>query len=193
MKSFLIEKHEKQVKSNYKGTETLKYLIVVSEAGEIIFTSLAYMGNISDDDLTRKCGILDLLPKGSVIVSDKGFEDFSCYTDKGMQLNTPPKQFSTQKGQTIGYLKSCRIIAKERIHNERAIGAIKDDWGCLQRKIRISEIDTHDIVVEVCSRLTTMIRQPFISKRDKINEKDIEKIEARLKILIDEDAAHDGR
>ena len=50
--------------SNYKNDSTYKGLVGISPNGVITFVSLLYPGSISDKELTRRCGILELLDEG---------------------------------------------------------------------------------------------------------------------------------
>ena len=49
--------------SSYKNDNTYKALIGISPGGAITFVSKLYPGSISDQMLTRKSGLLDLLEK----------------------------------------------------------------------------------------------------------------------------------
>ena len=52
----------------YKG------LIGISSSGAIVFMSDLYPGCISDKELTRMCGILDMLEKGDTLMADREFD-----------------------------------------------------------------------------------------------------------------------
>ena len=60
--------------STYKNTNTYKGLIGISQSGAVVFVSDLYPGCISDKELTRKCGILDMLDKGDTLMADRGFD-----------------------------------------------------------------------------------------------------------------------
>ena len=51
--------------SSYKNHNTFKALVGISPDGAMTFVSSLYPGCISDKELTRKSGILDLLKKGT--------------------------------------------------------------------------------------------------------------------------------
>ena len=59
--------------SHYKGHDTFKCLIGISPGGLVTFVSNLYAGGISDKEITRKSGILDLLEAGDQVMVDKGF------------------------------------------------------------------------------------------------------------------------
>ena len=48
-----------------------------------------YAGRSSDKQITKDCGILDLLEEGDSIIADKGFE-IADDLPKGVTLNIPP-------------------------------------------------------------------------------------------------------
>lgn len=50
-----------QTWSNYKHSNTIKYLIGISPAGAITFISSGWGGRVSDKQITRESGILNLL------------------------------------------------------------------------------------------------------------------------------------
>ena len=52
---------------------TLKVLIGIAPTGAITFTSKAWTGGVSDKVTTQKCGLLDHLEYGDVILADQGF------------------------------------------------------------------------------------------------------------------------
>ena len=60
--------------SSYKNHNTYKGLIGISPSGAVIFVSDLYPGSISDKELTRRCGLLQLLQSGDSIMADRGFD-----------------------------------------------------------------------------------------------------------------------
>ena len=116
---------QSQLYSTYKRNTTLKGLGGIAPHGAITFVSAFYTGSISDKEITRVSGILDLLEPGDTIMADKGFDIGDMLRDKGIGLNLPPfvhcsGQFSAQQVQET------KQIAKLGIHIERAIQRIKE-------------------------------------------------------------------
>ena len=82
-----------------------------------------YTGHSSDKQITKDCGILDLLEEGDSIMADKGFE-IADELPKGVTLNIPP--FLTGNDHiSIEDETETRRIASVRTHVERAISRIK--------------------------------------------------------------------
>ena len=84
-----------------------------------------YTGAISDKEITRCSGILNLLEAGDSVMADKGFDIEDLLRERSVSLNLPPfldsrSQFSATEVQQI------KMIAKLRIHVERAIRRIKE-------------------------------------------------------------------
>ena len=110
--------------SNYKNHNTYKGLIGISPSGAITFISDLYPGSISDKQLTRECGILDLLESGDSLMADRGF-DIEDLALLGVRLNIPP--FRKGKEQFNEHeLVETRHIASLRIHVERAMEQLKN-------------------------------------------------------------------
>ena len=108
--------------SSYKSGTSLKSLIGIRPHGVVRFVSALYTGSISDKEITRCRGILDLLePNDSVMADNIG----GMATSRRVSLNLPPHlssggQFSSKE------VKETKTIAKLRIHVERAIRRIKE-------------------------------------------------------------------
>ena len=116
---------QSQLYSSHKSNTTLKGLVGITPYGAVSFVSSLYTGAISDREITRCSGILDLLEDEDSIMADKGFDIEDLLLEKGVQLNIPPflqsqAQFSSKDVQQT------KTIASLRIHVERAIRRIKE-------------------------------------------------------------------
>ena len=76
--------------SSYKNHNTYKGLIGISPSGAVTFISELYAGSISDKELTRRCGLLELLEPGDSVMADKGFNIKDDLELIGVKLNIPP-------------------------------------------------------------------------------------------------------
>ena len=75
--------------SNYKHHNTAKALVGIAPSGAITFVSDLYAGRVSDKQIVRQCGILNLLEPGDDIMADRGF-DIENDLPKDVTLNIPP-------------------------------------------------------------------------------------------------------
>ncbi|XP_026058515.1 uncharacterized protein LOC113043385 [Carassius auratus] len=114
-----------EIFSSYKSTTTFKGLVGVAPCGAVTFISQLYTGSISDKEITKKSGILDLLEPGDVVMADKGFTIEDMLSSVGARLIIPPfkcaKQFSKQE------CEKTQAIARLRILVERVIRRVKEN------------------------------------------------------------------
>jgi hypothetical protein len=59
--------------SNYKKHNTIKVLIAIAPTGSICYISKAWVGRVSDKVITQRCGFLENLHCGDVVMADRGF------------------------------------------------------------------------------------------------------------------------
>ncbi len=105
-----------------KTHNTYKGLIGISPSGSVTFISDQYPGNISDKELTRQSGLVELLEGDSIMV-DRGFDIGDIVNVKGVRVSIPP--FLRGKKQLeASELVEMRSIASLRIHVERCIRII---------------------------------------------------------------------
>jgi hypothetical protein len=138
--------------SHYKGTTTLKSLVGISPDGSLTFVSSLYTGCISDKEITKSSGILDLLQEGDAVMVDKGFLIKDLLDEIHATLVIPPflgpsGQFNNQE------LARTQNIARLRIHIERAIRRIKE-FHIFDRVIPLSLAGSVNQLWTVCAILT---------------------------------------
>lgn len=130
--------------SNYKHHTTVKFLVAIVPTGGICFVSHGWGGRVSDRCITEKCGFLDHIRPGDVVMADKGFTIGDLLAKKEAFLQIPP--FLSDKGQFNQHeIDLTKQIARVRIHVERAIGRVKqfhilDPVIPLSLKTRISSV-----------------------------------------------------
>ena len=111
--------------SSYKNHNTYKGLIGISPSGAVTFISDLYCDSISDKELTRCSGILDLLEEGDSVMADRGFDIKEDLDLLEVRLNILPfmkgkKQLNDEE------LVETICIATLRIHIERAMEQLKN-------------------------------------------------------------------
>ena len=75
---------------SYKHYNTFKGLIGISLTGACIFVYNLHTGRISNQEITRCSGILDLVEGGDSVMADKGFDILYDLLIRGCKLNMPP-------------------------------------------------------------------------------------------------------
>ena len=135
--------------SNYKNHNTYKGLIGISPSGAVIFVSKLYPGSISDKELTRQSGLLDLLQPGDSVMADRGFDIMEDLAPLRVMLNIPRGR--SQLGPTE--LVQTRRIASLRIHVERCMERIKN-FHIFDGVMPLSMMDIADQIFFVCAVLT---------------------------------------
>jgi hypothetical protein len=138
--------------SHYKSHMTYKALIGISPSGLITFASDLWAGSISDKQMVRSCGILDLCERGDAIMADKGFVISDLTTPKGIHLIIPPfkhRRFSRRE------VEETRRIANLRIYVEMAIERVKN-YRILQGNINISMAPRLSKIFELCCGFTNL-------------------------------------
>ena len=92
---------------------------------------------MSDVYITEKCGILEHLQPGDVILADRGF---NIHDSAGMycaQVKLPP--FAKGKKQlSKAQVDVSRQLSRVRIHVKRIIGAVRQKYTILQSTLPIN-------------------------------------------------------
>lgn len=84
---------------SYKSTTTLKGLVGITLAGGVSFVSKLYTGSISDKEMTKHSGMLQLLESGDSVMMDKGLTVEAEMKDVGANLVIPPSNFQKEESQ----------------------------------------------------------------------------------------------
>ncbi|XP_064475789.1 uncharacterized protein LOC135389660 [Ornithodoros turicata] len=138
--------------SNYKSVNTFKGLIGVSPDGFVTFVSALYTGSISDVELVKRSGFLEMpFNEGDSVMADKGFRIRDLLSPLGVGLNIPP--FLSQGHLTTSEVAETQSIASLRIHVERSIRRVKSFY-IFDRAIPISLGPLVNHIWTVCVLLT---------------------------------------
>ena len=136
-----------QTWSNYKNTNTIKYLVVCAPTGAVTFISNGWGGRVSDKEITVKSGFLDWIEHGDQILADRGFTVAEEIATVGGILEIPA--FTKGKNQlSKNEVDRSRQIANVRIHIERVIGRMRK-FEILNSRIKISQVNLLDEIM-VC-------------------------------------------
>ncbi|XP_067664654.1 uncharacterized protein [Haliotis asinina] len=148
--------------SHYKSSCTLKGLIGIAPNGAITFVSNLYTGVMSDVEITKLSGILDLLEPGDSVMTDKGFTIASILSERGVGLNIPPFLYSS--GQfTPSEVEETQSIASLRIHVERLIRRVKENH-LFDSTISLAELGSINQLWTVAC-ITSSFQGPLIKKK----------------------------
>ncbi|XP_046550060.1 uncharacterized protein LOC124259883 [Haliotis rubra] len=147
--------------SDYKSHMTYKALIGISPAGVVTFSSDLYCGSISDKQITKLSGLVELCEEGDAIMADKGFLISDFTTPRGIDLIIPP--FKTKKQQMTQHeVNVTKKIASLRIHVERQMERIKN-FRILQGTIPITMASQVTKIWHICVCLTNL-QPPLVLK-----------------------------
>jgi len=127
---------QENIYSSYKNHSTFKSLIGISPNGDIMLLSDAFEGSMSDNDIVKKSGFLDIFEAGDLILADRGFTIRNILYEKKVDVNIPPF-FQGRSRLRVGDEITFKQIARVRIHVERAIRRIQK-FRLLKRVISLS-------------------------------------------------------
>ncbi|KAL6490092.1 hypothetical protein MHYP_G00004370 [Metynnis hypsauchen] len=113
---------QSEVFSTYKSHCTFKGLIGIAPHGAVTFVSSLYQGAISDKEILKQSGIVDLLAPSMAIMVDKGFFVEDCVPCK---VHIPT--FLSKRAQlSRSEIRTTQSIARLRVHVERVIRRVKE-------------------------------------------------------------------
>lgn len=145
--------------SNYKHSNTFKFLVGIAPTGAISFLSKLYTGSISDASIVEKSGFIDKVEEGDDIMADRGFNIRHLLLPKKATLNIPA--FSHGGNLSAPAIIKSRKIASVRIHVERAIRRIKTFRilnGTMPLKIRYLANQIMKIVCGLCNLQQRLVK-----------------------------------
>lgn len=111
--------------SRYKSRETLKIMTAVTPGGIICFKSKIYGGRVSDTQIFKQSGMINLLEPGDALMTDKGFLIDDLCHEHNIDLIRPPfLKDKTQFCKEESLINSS--IACARVHVERVNQRMKE-------------------------------------------------------------------
>ncbi|KAF6214164.1 hypothetical protein GE061_008903, partial [Apolygus lucorum] len=112
--------------SEYKHYNTMKYLISSTPLGLINFVSSGFGGRISDSKLMDRSGYLNLLPRGCMVLADRGFKQIEgLLAQKDVKLVRPP---SVSRNQQLSKkdARDNQRISSNRVHIKIVISRARE-------------------------------------------------------------------
>ena len=155
--------------SSYKHHNTFKGLVGICPTGAVTFISELYAGSLSDQALTRDCGILELIEPGDSIMADKGFDIGYDVALRGAKLNIPPFLKNQQQLSKKNVITTRQIASL--IHVERAIDRIKQ-YNILSNVIPLTLVKSVDSVWGVCCALS-LFHPPLVTDPALLSDNEI--------------------
>ncbi|XP_067126808.1 uncharacterized protein [Centruroides vittatus] len=136
--------------SQYKHHNTIKFLIGVTPQGSVSFISEPWGGRVSDKHLTEHSGLLKYLLPGDLVLADRGFNITDSVGITGAQLAVPAFTRGKQQLSALEVAES-RKLSHLRIHVERVIGRIKNNFKILESTLPIEHVTLkgHDNVTSI--------------------------------------------
>ncbi|XP_069109394.1 uncharacterized protein [Argopecten irradians] len=140
--------------SDYKSHMTWKSLVGISPDGHVTFISDLWCGSISDKQITKETGLVELCEPGDAIMADKGFTIADLTTPRGVRLIIPPFKKKSVKFSKRD-VQQTKDIANVRIHVERQMERIKN-FRILQGVMPITMSKRASKVWRLCAKLTNL-------------------------------------
>ncbi|XP_038563098.1 uncharacterized protein LOC119894426 [Micropterus salmoides] len=109
--------------SHHKGSTTLKSVVGIAPSGSVSFVSSVCAASVSDKDVIRESGVLNLLEPGDQVMAYRSLEIKDLLDVIGVNLVIPT--FLGPKGQKLEETPS-QQVGHLKIHIERSIGRIKE-------------------------------------------------------------------
>ena len=146
----------------YKHHNTWKVLVGITPNGQVSYLSHLWGGRVSDKQITRESGVLDLLEAGDNVMVDRGFDISNIVPDR-VTVNMPP--FLAGRDQmTAAETEETMSIVSVRIHVERAIGRMKT-YHILDGTLPNTLSPYATQIVTVCGLLTNFL-PPLLKPAD---------------------------
>ena len=109
----------KELFSNYKHHDTIKWMVSLSRNLTCNYVSVAYGGRASDKFITMDCkSLLQSLSKGKSVMADRGFTVTEELKKLGVELIIPNFKGRDRSQLTVEECEGSEYIAKARIHIE---------------------------------------------------------------------------
>ena len=146
--------------SSYKSHNTVKFLLGIAPSGQITYLSKLFVGSISDREIVKKSGFLDLIEWKDNVMADRGFNIRDLLLRKNAYLNIPA--FSDGKQLSARAVGKSRKIASVRIHVERAMERLKN-FKIIQGVIPLQLKNSLNQIMLICAVLSNL-QEPLVKE-----------------------------
>ncbi|KAM4727843.1 uncharacterized protein FYW61_011018 [Anableps anableps] len=157
------------VESWDQDSRTVKYVTGITPQGVISFTSRGWSGGSSDVEITERCGLLDKLLPGDVVLAGRGFN-----VEEGVGMMCAEVRRSPPGGRRELELKTTeetRRLSHLRGHVKRIIGTVCNTYRILSSNVPIRMVEPCegesvtflDKVVAVCCSLINLCPNGVLS------------------------------
>ena len=151
----------KEMYSNYKSKETVKFMIGMGPSLCVNYVSKAFGGRASDKHIVlSSTTFLEGLPIGSMVMADRGFNIEKELERLGIKLLIPVFKGKDRTQMTKQELELSESIARARIHVERIIQRIRT-FEILETPMKTLSQDVLEQMFTVCAYLVNF-QQPII-------------------------------
>ncbi len=153
-----IPESQKVTWSSYKHWNTAKLLVGITPTGVISFIPPLWTGSVSDKEIVRNSGLVNILEEGDAVMADKGFLVRDLLVMKKVSLISPaycrgPRLSSRGVTHT-------RRVASLRSHVERMILKLKQ-FRILSGVIPLTMKPMLDNIIFVCAALCNLAKRPI--------------------------------
>ena len=139
--------------SSYKHSNTAKVLVGITPCGVISFVSTLWSGTISDKEIFRRSGIIQMLQEGDGVMADRGFLVRDLLVTKKVHLFCPA--YCKGPRLSVKGVTYSRRVAALRSHVERYILKLKL-FRILSGVIPLSMKLMLDPIVRLCAALANL-------------------------------------
>ena len=139
--------------SSYKNCATVKGLVGITPDGVGCFFSDLMPGSTSDNEITIKSGVLDMIESGKGVMTDRGFTIQDICAEKGLYHYAPPMLEGEQ--MSVSECAKTFDIAHLRIHVERFIGRMRN-WHILSQVWPMNQYDLINATWKIIGFLVNM-------------------------------------
>ena len=139
--------------SSYKNCATVKGLVGITPDGVGCFFSDLMPGSTSDNQITIKSGVLDMIEAGKGVMTDRGFTIQDICAEKGLYHYAPTMLQGDQ--MSVSECAKTFDIAHLRIHVERFIGRMRN-WHILTQVWPMNQYDLINSTWKIIGFLVNM-------------------------------------